>query len=592
MRTGWLSIVVFVLTAAMARAADRISIEATLDTDSNTVVGIMEWTLPPRASFPADLRFQLYPNQFVDRVESGGVVVESLFVDGHDITAAMEIDGTDLYVPLPERFEPGESLLVRACFTSRLPHSWRRFGRYAGQYSLVAWYPAPAPYRNGDWQKIEYRPFLEPYAELVDFEAVVHVPDSLNIIAPGLRFVESADGLTTARIELEAANSLPLVIASGYETDSVSVLDDVMLRVYYRPEHRHAVDSLCRSVVTTLEYMSEYVAPYPFGELNVVIGGLWTDSGLELPRMILMGPPPRVFQTRIYWETVIHEVIHQWFYGLVNSNQAVAPWLDEAVTQYFTEKVIKETAGGDGADLISCWGLTLDNATTNRFFGRPVFDLTPLDQPVERLCDDDEYYRVIYGKGPKVIHTLTALMGPVAERRFWQEYVSQYRFRTPRPEDFIRIADKYLPRTDRADARTLLGSCGATDFEIISLSSERVSVASDSVDTSAVPAERFDVVVEYAAHQPLGFPVDLRVEFFDGTVVDTVLEPWAGRNSVTFTAGSPAVGAVIDPEYKYAIDMNLLNNSLVKIRSRGAGLRLFSGITFLVESLFSTLWGL
>jgi hypothetical protein len=60
--------------------------------------------------------------------------------------------------------------------------------------------------------------------------------------------------------------------------------------------------------------------------------------------------------------------------------------------------------------------------------------------------------------------------------------------------------------------------------------------------------------------------------------------------SITFADPCPARAAIIDPDYKYAIDVNLLNNSLVHDSSQGVGLRLFSGITFLVESLFSSLW--
>jgi len=51
----------------------------------------------------------------------------------------------------------------------------------------------------------------------------------------------------------------------------------------------------------------------------------------------------------------IHEVVHQWFYGIVNSDQANTPFLDETVTDYFTERLVEHcmaravsSVGGDG----------------------------------------------------------------------------------------------------------------------------------------------------------------------------------------------------------------------------------------------------
>jgi hypothetical protein len=49
---------------------------------------------------------------------------------------------------------------------------------------------------------------------------------------------------------------------------------------------------------------------------------------------------------------------------------------------------------------------------------------------------------------------------------------------------------------------------------------------------------------------------------------------------------------VIDPDNKFAIDANLLNNSVLSGEDNLPGFRLSSGIVFLVESILSYLGGL
>jgi hypothetical protein len=97
--------------------------------------------------------------------------------------------------------------------------------------------------------------------------------------------------------------------------------------------------------------------------------------------------------------------------------------------------------------------------------------------------------------------------------------------------------------------------------------------------------------VAYSLLNPLSFPVPMQVTFASGAILDTTVAPLAGNHTLTITDSFPVIAAIIDPAGWYAVDHNYLNNSL-QVSASGAGLRVFSGLTFLVESLFSLLWGL
>ena len=68
--------------------------------------------------------------------------------------------------------------------------------------------------------------------------------------------------------------------------------------------------------------------PYPYPELDVVLGAFPDFGGMEYPTI--------VFSEVDKW-TVAHEVAHQWWYGLVGNDQYSEPWLDESLATWSEE---------------------------------------------------------------------------------------------------------------------------------------------------------------------------------------------------------------------------------------------------------------
>lgn len=582
MRIRWLSFIFFIFVCVRVEARDYLQLTAALDTKAQTINGSALFQIDDKGVPLEDLRFRLYPNIHCSDSGRCGIQVDSLKVDGVNLSDQLVLKGTDLHLSLENLGAAPNGCLTEVWFTTQIPNYRPRLGRGGEQYALTGWFPMLAPWRAGRWQKEIYKDFLEPAADLWDISAVITFPDSLDLIAPGTLQESDSSGITTADLSMQESSGLPLFFAKDYKIDSTDV-NGVALKIYCQDDNSFMLDTVRAAATATLVYMSAYVMPYPFDELLIVVGGLNEGGGLEQPRMILASSPPRASANSFYSSMIIHEVIHQWFYGIVNSDQAEAPWLDEAVTEYFSLKIGEERTKG-APDLIDVFGMSLRHASMNRMAARPVVDIEPVTRRGDLFYDQTEYYATVYNKGVLVLKTLTGLMGEENEQAFWQEYARTFKYATPQPDDFARIADKYLPVSDSADARTILDLNTAVDFSVVSL---RTAPESDSTDE----ASNWTTEVELVAKHPLGFPVDLRLDFLDGQVVDTVLNPTSGWHRLEFTSQSPAVSATIDPDFKYAVDTDYLNNSLDRQKSRGAALRLFSGVTFLVESLFTSLWG-
>jgi len=282
--------------------------------------------------------------------------------------------------------------------------------------------------------------------------------------------------------------------------------------------------------------------------------------------------------------------VHQWFYGLLASDQANEPWLDESITEYFTERINRHIAGKRG-DLFSHYGFVLSERSIARLSTRRIMDLLPVDRSSGDYTRGG-YARAVYAKGTLVIMTLMGIMGEEYVAKFWPDYVNRYQFSRPTRSDFIRLATEYMPTDDTAEVAALISTVTPPDFAIELVRASIEEIKTDTLSDSVPEDKSYEIKVTYTAKHPPGFPVDFRVEFRDGTVLDTVINPSTGQHELTFhhTAGPASV--VIDPDFKYAIDNNYLNNSLQLVGGEGSGPRLFSGVLFLVESLFSTLWGM
>lgn len=588
MRIRWLScILLFLVSGPTIQARDHLDIQAVLDVESRTISGRVAVEFEARGAEYSDLRFRLYPNLECEDDSACGIRIDSIKVGALDVTPRLTVSGTDAHVELERKVAASETLNAEIWFTTKIPAGEPRLGVSRREYTLTGWFPMPAPWSEGRWERVRYQSFLEPAADLADIRGSITYPDSLPLIAPGILASDTGAGQLTAELQLKAAAGLPLFFGTGYRLDTTTV-NGAKLKIYYQDEDLFMVDTVRTAATAAMSFMSDYVMPYPHDELIIVVGGLSAGGGLEQPRMILASAPPRTVITRLYAAMITHEVVHQWFYGIVNSNQAETPWLDEAVTEYFAHKIGSYRAGDD-PDLLDLFGLTANHLTLTRLNARSVFETYPVDLPGSGFYNNFIYYRTVYRKGTLVLHTLGALMGEENEQFFWQDYARSFKYEVPHGEDFVRLANNYLPASDRSDAATILKTLAPTDFSVVSLSSEPASA--DSTGEVADEIFEWKTTIEYQAKHPLGFPVDLRVTFIDGAVIDTVVNPGPGVHRVEFVSNAPALAAVMDPQIKYAIDVDYLNNSIDRERSRGAALRLFSGVTFLVESLFSSLWG-
>jgi aminopeptidase N len=182
--------------------------------------------------------------------------------------------------------------------------------------------------------------------------------------------------------------------APDYHTRSTKV-GDTTIRYYYRSSANAA--AILDAAADAFRAIQARLGDYPYPTFKVVqsAGGY----GMESPRLIWI--PYGTGSANLRY-LVTHETAHQWFYGLVGSDQARTPWADEAAADFTARYVLGLKRGS------RCGTARLD---------RTIYSYSS-------SC----YYEVIYIQGGNLIDAARKQMGSTAFWAAMREYVADHRY--------------------------------------------------------------------------------------------------------------------------------------------------------------------
>jgi hypothetical protein len=363
--------------------------------------------------------------------------------------------------------EPGCETTIDLRFDIVLPpvaEGWAGRDGYFGytdrQLNLGRWLPAVAHRQNGDWVVHETTPIGEQsVADVADWEVtvqVVNAPAGTRIAAPGIASRPSAD---SERFVLSPARDFALSISHQFESDSTVTQNGVTVEVFTLGDTQvqtdrgladgagHALDTASRS----LEMFGELFGSYHFDKL-VVVQGDFAD-GMEFSGLIFVGNSwfanwngtPQSYLTLIS----VHEVAHQWWYASVGSDQALSPWLDEALATY-SEFIYYQEAYPDLDDW--WWQFRVYSFVPDGFA-----DIAPVGSRVYHFQDVRAYINAVYLRGAQMIHQLRRDMGDEAFFAWLAAYSETGRDRVTTPDILWSLLTPQQLILTRATRQTYLG---------------------------------------------------------------------------------------------------------------------------------------
>jgi hypothetical protein len=275
-------------------------------------------------------------------------------------------------------------------------------------------------------------------ADAARFHALLSLPPGCDAAAPGqVRFRRSDQGRREVEITHGPARDLYVAVVKGLARHEAGA-GPVTVVSWTAPRAGEFTRTVLAAAQGALAVFSRRFGDYPYPALAVVSlplevygcefsGIVLVSSRLSDPAAQAGGVPPLVLAEA----TTVHEVAHQWFFGLVGSDQVLEPWLDEGLAQYATLLFYRDRDGEAGAR-----GYRQSFESRWERVGRADI---PIGRPVAAYTDR-EYAAIVYGRAPLFLEALADRMGRPAFDGLLRSWCAGFRWKLARGRDFLSLA--------------------------------------------------------------------------------------------------------------------------------------------------------
>lgn len=512
-----------------------------------------------------------------------------------DLLASMERhspddpdDQTDLRASLPTPCAPGDELIFELSFDSTLPSVVERTGHKGSFHMVGQWFPKLARLRpDGSWSHFIFRRLSEFDADFGDYDVTLEVPAGYVVGATGELTEESeAGGIRRLRYAQADVHDFAWTAWDGFQERRAEI-EGVKVRALFSPGHEPAIDKQLDGLAVAMRCMNRRLGRYPYRTLTVVHPplGAGEAGGMEYPTLITTGGPWHGPPWLRAAETVtVHEYGHQYFFGLLASDEHRHPFLDEGVNS-FVESLCMREGYGDGG-LVAAPGLTVDASAGQRLLGLVSGHDTAIDHGADDFPTAGHYGRQIYARSATLLETLRRAYGADPVDRALGRYARAYRFRHPEPAHLVAAFAEVDASMGAALEEGLLRR-GWFDASVVSF--ETSKAVSDGGNFDGPSGREVKIASEQdgqwqgwavvVRRGTLRLPVEIRLRFADAS---ERREHWDGQGEwlrLDLTGPSELVSVEVDPEHKLLIDEDWSNNARSRRPSR-VGLGTLDRLTF------------
>jgi hypothetical protein len=287
---------------------------------------------------------------------------------------------------------------------------------------------------------------------------------------------------------------------------------------------------------------------------------------MEYPTLITTGGAWHAsYWSRAVELVTLHELGHQWFYGLIATHEARWPFLDEGLTSYAESEAAQALFGPTSASDVLGFQLSADPLRRAAMQLGP--HAAPLDLPASEFVTFEELGALVYSKTALLLSTIANLYGQAALETALRTYAERYSFRHPRPDELLQVLRETLGSEAAESVRAVIMEGHGVNYVARDLRTARLTeprgLPSAASDWPA-PAGTFESRVNVFREGELQLPVDVLLLTATG---ERIARRWTGEGRVqvvSHTGDSPVVSVVVDPSNKILIEESLLDNAVSK----------------------------
>lgn len=378
---------------------------------------------------------------------------------------------------------PSEHVTITTPFSLKIPKSFSRLGHVASSYQLTQWYPKPAVYGYDDvtkmnkWFTMPYLDQGEFYSEFGTYDVKISLPQNYRVGATGVLqnkeeqlWIDSIaiataklDSFPSSRKYPKSATVFKTLQYKAYDVHDFAIFADKRFYIlkdtallsngnqidcyaYFTNQEAELWKQGAEYVKNAVQFYSEKVGNYPYPHATAVQSALSAGAGMEYPMITVIGLSDNASTLE---RVIVHEVGHNWFYGILASNERENPWMDEGINTYFENRYFEERGKSEEvSDYVNLGPLN------NLIFGKKGerIGLPELGyQALSRTNNDQScglhaaeftnmnYGIITYMKTGAAMKYLASYLGQKKFDAIMQKYFLKYKFKHPNPTDLRNI---------------------------------------------------------------------------------------------------------------------------------------------------------
>ncbi|MBK9301453.1 MAG: M1 family metallopeptidase [Bacteroidetes bacterium] len=462
---------------------------------------------------------------------------------------------------------PNETIEISTPFRVVIPEVFSRLGHKEQSYQISQWHPKPAVYDHKGWHPMPYLDQGEFYSEFGNYNVQITLPANYVVAATGdlqneseIAFIQSrmlkndssllntlaknpvsSENFKTIRYTQQNVHDFAWFANKQFlvelSIDTLPNLKQTNCFSYYTPKEHKYYDSSSRIIAQTIHYFSTHVGEYPYKHASIVAGYLLAGGGMEYPNVTVIG---EIESKKTLQTVIIHEVGHNWFYGLLGSNEREHPWMDEGINSFY-EKELDNKLKEQKTNHKDQQNLQLDGVQ----FLYPLAAKQHEDQAISTssvLLTKLNYGGIVYGKTASMFAYLQSYLGEVLFEQCMKSYYQLWHFKHPYPEDIRAVFEKESGKNLAWFFDEGLQTVIPIDFKIKKASIKQqkgtVQIKSKTSFTGPVP-----------------------ISFYDGdSILSTQWAEYPYEQPIVYTAQSNTISKIVLNAHNHLPEISLNNN--------------------------------
>ncbi len=463
---------------------------------------------------------------FATEDERGWIDSLDFTADGAEVAWGHHIRYADIgWIQLNTPLTPGQRTTISTPFRVKIPDGrFSRLGHTGQAYYLTQWYPKPAVFDAQGWHAIPYLTQGEFHSEFGSYDVSISLPQNYVVGATGIQqdplerawmdslassenrqrerifdlhtgkpdntFPPSSKTYKTIRFTQDNVHDFAWFADKRFIVRKSEVAlprsgRTVKTWVMSTPRNAELWADAVSYVNNSVLFYSEWVGEYPYEACTAIDGTISAGGGMEYPMITIIGDGG---DKQSLDNVIAHEVGHNWFYGILGSNERDHAWMDEGMNSFVELLYMREHYPGGSSSVLGVFSNMLPNGSMDhRSLGEWGYRLNArrnLDQPLSLTSSaftGTNYGACVYMKSTLVFDHLLAYLGEDTMKKCMRAYFEEWKFRHPGPEEVKLLFQRVSGRDLGWVFADMLGSDEKLDISAMKLKNNTVTVKTKGV---------------------------------------------------------------------------------------------------------------